>query len=118
MGYYSYFNLNIGKFNEEKIVELIEKNEFVYNIIQHLRDTNSIAADCFDERGSSLNENKWYSYKEEIAEFSKIYPDFFFIVEREGEGNADIEIDYIKNGKIQECPAKIIFEPFDASIFN
>lgn len=118
MGYYSYFSLNIGKLNEEKTIEILEKNKFVYSIIQHLRDANTIAADSFDDEGNCLNENRWYSYKEEIAEFSKKYPDFFFVIEREGEGNTDIEIDYIKDGKYQECPAKIIFEPFNPLIFE
>jgi len=68
-----------------------------------------------DESGRTTDECKWYGHEEEVAKFSKIYPDVLFELSGEGEESGDIWRKYFKNGKIQICRAEIVFPPFDES---
>ena len=68
-----------------------------------------------DSVGGGNDACKWYEHEEEVAQFSKIYPDVLFELHGEGEESGDIWKKYFKNGKIQICNAKIIFDEFDES---
>jgi hypothetical protein len=41
------------------------------------------------------------------------YPDYLFILEGDGEEYNDLWKAYYWNGKMQFCPARISFDPFD-----
>lgn len=56
---------------------------------------------------------KWYDHEEEMAEFSKIYPDVVFELSGEGEESGDIWKKYFKNGQKQICMAEIVYPPYD-----
>lgn len=58
---------------------------------------------------------KWYDHEEHMREISIEYRDVLFVLEGEGEENTDIWIKYFKNGKMQDCRAKIVFDDFDES---
>lgn len=68
-----------------------------------------------DENGDSMDACKWYEHEEDVSTFSKIYPDVIFELSGEGEESGDIWKKYFKNGKIQICIAKIVFDEFDES---
>lgn len=68
-----------------------------------------------DENGGSTDTCKWYDHEEDVSTFSKIYPDVIFELSGEGKESGDIWKKYFKNGKIQICNAKIIFDEFDES---
>jgi hypothetical protein len=68
-----------------------------------------------DTNGNTYDACKWYDHENDIAEFSKIFPDVIFELSGEGEEARDIWKKYFKNGKIQICIAKITFDEFDES---
>lgn len=65
-----------------------------------------------------FREVKWYAMEEDMKTYSKQYPDVLFSVFQEGEENGHLVKYYFKNGKMQKCPAKIIYDEFDESKLN
>lgn len=62
-----------------------------------------------------FREIKWYRMKEDMKAYSTRYPTVRFSVHQEGEENGHLVQYYFKNGKMQECPAQIVYAPFDES---
>ncbi len=59
--------------------------------------------------------NSQWDYDTDMIQISKLYPDAIFKLEGKGEDNGDMWINYYKNGLVQECPARIVFDDFDES---
>jgi hypothetical protein len=98
MGYYSNYELLVDQ----------EKNEWFENeIFRFCNERGEFAH--FDES------TKWYTFKEDMVELSKIYKDNLFKISRFGEEPRDIEDVYFKDGKLQICKAKIELDAFDES---
>jgi len=98
MSYNSQYFLTLP--NEENpepiILEFFEHSEF---------------AKCFLlESGDSNDCGYWFDSIIDLTEFSKKYPDMFFILTRYGEEPNDSERTYVKNGKYKSVPGKIVFE--------
>lgn len=96
MGYQTWYDLNIEPRNQE-ILDYIEQNEDLY-AIQENHDT------C-----------KWYDHEKDMKKLSKLFPDTVFSLKGEGEEAEDIWFKHFKNGKMQECYAKITFDEYDES---
>jgi len=62
-------------------------------------------------------EAKWYDYKADMKEISKIYPDILFTVEGEGEESGDVWRHYFKNTKDYIVKPKLIWSEFDERMF-
>jgi len=60
---------------------------------------------------------KWYDYKENMKEISKIYPDISFTVEGEGEESGDIWRHYFKNGEDYRVEPEVIWPEFDEGMY-
>jgi hypothetical protein len=63
--------------------------------------------------GSMYTHDKWYSWRDDITEFSKKHPNILFTVHGEGEDSSDLWNCYIQNGKSQYCEARIEYPPYD-----
>ena len=74
-----------------------------------------ISSQYNDEYPLFAEEAKWYDMDENMIEYSKLYPDMLFKIERQGEVHYDMSETYFKNGKMQHCPAIITFDKFDES---
>lgn len=59
--------------------------------------------------------SKWYTYQEDMKEYSIQYPELLFRLEGWGEDRDDMWVCYFKNGKMQKSNATISFEEFDES---
>ena len=102
MGYYTAFSMET------------DKPENLW-LIQEFRKY-SIGADyAVDLDGEYTDTTKWYKWKDEAIEFSKLYPDILFCISGEGEESGDIWKAYFQNGKHQICQARIVFDPYDIS---
>ncbi|MCP4259112.1 MAG: hypothetical protein GY774_16625 [Planctomycetes bacterium] len=106
MSYHTYFDLTIEK-NETSIEDSF--------IIKELRTSNTDAASAFDEEGCNSEASTWYSYEEDMKEFSKRYPEVLFSIYGAGDGQEDMWYRYFKDGKCQFCSAIITFDDFNES---
>jgi hypothetical protein len=107
MGYYTNFKISIHK-NEKQTANDLE----VFQLMLE-RETDGYT---FDNYGGKLSTNgKWYDFDENMAAVSKKFPHITFLLEGEGEEAGDLWKRYYKNGKRQECPARIVYDEFDES---
>ena len=117
MGYYTYYTMEArGIKNEEEynsIVRSLKKHELYED-----RENNKYGvfnnSKYFDESHSSYfeayEETKWYDHSYDMMKFSCLFPDVTFKLHGEGEESGDLWNEYFHNGKVEECPARIIYE--------
>lgn len=82
-------------------------------IIEEFVDSYEYAKYALTKDGQTSEPCKWYDYNEEMAEFSKKYPNWLFTLSGTGEEAGDIWKRYYLNGKVQEAVARITFDDFD-----
>lgn len=121
MGYATYYTLEvldvdhkgydamqIAKYIQEKQ----EEDEFyafaseISDFIESGSHDEEFVFDCDEEC-------KWDDHESEMIELSKTFPDIVFKLHGEGEENGDLWDQYFMNGRMQYCPAEIVYPPFD-----
>lgn len=113
MGYYTRFELTVS--GETKVPERLinEAEKYGYKIspiVDHEEGiSNLVGYYPFD------GDVKWYDHDKDMKKYSLQFPDIIFTLHGEGEDAGDLWVKYYKNGKVQECKAKIIFDSFDES---
>lgn len=117
MGYYTNYKLSIlnkDKPDYDKLNTFIEQNKD--NESEELPNGKVLSyplnylLELFDE-GSEPT--KWYDHEDDMKEFSRMFPNLVFELSGEGEESGDIWKKYFRDGKMQKCEAKIIFDSFD-----
>lgn len=64
--------------------------------------------------GSTTGESvKWYDYDKDMAKLSRLFPDYLFMLEGDGEESGDVWKAYFLNGKMQHVKAQLLFADFD-----
>lgn len=66
-----------------------------------------------DIDGDRLDDVKWYDHEKDMRELSIKYPETVFVLRGEGEENDDSWYKYFKNGKMQDCYAKITYDEYN-----
>lgn len=99
MGYRTYHTLTVFDLNMVELPEDVQD--------KHSEEIEETTGACFTD------ECKWYEHTEEMAEYSKKYPDCIFKIHGEGEDFGDLWDEYFLNGKHQSCPAQIYYPKFD-----
>jgi hypothetical protein len=61
---------------------------------------------------------KWYHRQEDMRAYSKWYPMTLFKVTGDGEDHGDFWVEYYKDGKMQRCPGKITYDPYDEDLLG
>ena len=120
MGYYTIFDLKIHKDERPKNYKPIDWESDPFgeeihgdNPIEVLRNHSEEARYAFNEYGNPEDTTKWYQYGEDMIWLSEKYPDIVFKLHGEGEENGDLWDCYFKNGKVQSCRARIVYDDFD-----
>jgi len=104
MGYYTRFKLET---NDPEVMEELLKKE--------IRSYGKTFDYLFDIDGDSYDCYKWYDHETDMKEVSKEFPGVLFTLRGEGEESGDLWLKYFKDGKMQSCPAKIVFDSYDES---
>lgn len=143
MGYYTSYSLEVQKYgssqttkevNLDEVIKKVTKGSSKEDILKDLEILKSgkkqvqvnsemiiedfinsyeYAGYALTKAGKTSEPCKWYDSNEELAEFSKKYPEWLFILSGEGEESGDIWKNYYLNGKVQKAVAKITFDEFD-----
>jgi len=97
MGYYTRYELTYSPENAV-LQEYLEHTDFSYGV-----------------PWTQLNyeEIKWYEHDQEMAALSKLFPTTVFCLHGSGEEPGDLWGTYYQDGKMQKCPAHIVYDPFD-----
>lgn len=96
MGYYTHFSISIDGYTGEDFEEDFISKELEWG--------NPFEDDC-----------KWYDHVKDMKKISLKYPDLIFHLKGEGEENIDTWYKHFKNGKMQICRAKVIYDDYDES---
>ena len=94
MGYYTSFKLEV-------VVDRNDEIDYEKVVVNH------IGHDPFED------ESEWVSHEKDMKEISKKYPQVLFELKGEGEDSGDLWKTYFKNGKMQRCTARIVYDDFD-----
>lgn len=84
---------------QDKVVAALTE----FEIIGYALTSDLYCADCV----------KWYDHDDDMIKVSKMFPDVLFCLHGEGESNDDLWDTYYLNGKTQDCPATVVYPPFD-----
>lgn len=104
MGYYTSYELKVLE-GDLTIQEILEQVGSEFEGLNY----------AIDEDGDCLSECKWYEHEAEMKSLSEKFPDIVFSLHGEGEESEDVWYKYFKNGKMQECYAKITYDEYDES---
>ena len=80
-------------------------------VIKELREENEDAKCALEEDGNGNDWITWYDATYHIKAYSKKHPDIHFIMHEEGEDACQCK-DYIRDGKMQVCNGRMVFEEF------
>jgi hypothetical protein len=134
MGYYTRYRISVSESSilseadqeELKTLEEVQKTSKSEKVKKVLAETiktlkgqlpkepEEIIADIIGYNPFE-DECKWYDHHKEMVNVSETYPNVLFILNGEGEERGDLWTKYYKNGKCQECRAKITYDEFDES---
>ena len=126
MGYYTHYNMEIldndnKGYNSYEIAKyMLDKQKksdrfyvFKYELEEFIKNENIKSGVDYELFFDSVDKYKWYDNEEDMRLLSKEFPDILFKLHGEGEDIGDIWNKYFMNGKMQYCPIKMMYEPFD-----
>lgn len=105
MGYYTNYEINATGFDDEEQAEFFEfkfKKKFKYG-------TTHVANDIFIY---AAYEVKWYSWEQDLKEFSRSFPTIIIEVNGKGEEIYDIWKARILNGESEIIKTEIVYPEF------
>lgn len=112
MGYYTFYQLRVRKLNGEQTWTKEEVEELT-NVLKE-RKVWGYAFNNVEFFNSltftANNEVKWYEYDEDMLAISKQFPDYVFQLHGDGEETEDFWFAYYQNGKLEYCPAHLIYK--------
>ena len=101
MGYYTDYTLTVKNVPEEYASALTHAL------------TEDLGMECWGD--DYFANAKWYDHDEDMMALSLRFPGVLFQLYGCGEDSDDMWYSYYKDGKMQYCPARIEFDPYDES---
>jgi len=120
MSYYSNFTLNVYDWPEGS--KNVEYGRLVTDEYLKIAVDNAIQAlDVFEEgnmRSGYYAYAPWSTVDEDMCELSRKFPTVLFELNGNGDDWDDIWVTYYLDGKMQFCPAAIVYPDFDPDGFK
>lgn len=117
MGYYTRYDLTIEEGTPDQIDKVLEDMELLASGLCEdllgIEDRGGWGVYMADVWNSNSDSATWYDHDRYMLELSKCHPDVVFRLHGEGEGAGDLWDAYYKNGKMQECRARIEYDEYD-----
>ena len=104
MGYYTEYDLNMMPWPCED-----KEREIKANIIARIDSIDISKVEDSDIEWFLSSEMKWYHYREDMLEVSKMFPDIMFILHGEGEDHDDMWYEYYCNGETERIEAELVY---------
>lgn len=101
MGYYTDYTLSLSTQVPAEVLEKVRQVVDGWNVFETEWDA--------EWYGSA----KWYDHRKDMCDLSRQFPNVLFCLHGVGEGQDDLWDAYFLGGRMQYCPAQIIYEPFD-----
>lgn len=121
MGYYTNYNLHVVGIegtdakDETQVRKL--KNPEYNNFVQWMKngETGSLASSIyvFWREKEKTKHCKWYEHEQDMKSVSEQFPNLIFMLEGAGEDATDLWKKFFKNGNMQTCYAKIVYDDYD-----
>lgn len=127
MGYYTRYKLDF--YSDAEGTERFDQIDRVVGDLENLKSDAELAKefgfqydwesealhDIYTDQAGSMT---FYYHEEPMRALSKRHPDVICILSGEGEEAGDIWKKYFKNGKMQECRARIEFDEYDEDLLE
>lgn len=117
MGYYTRYDLEVEEQTVMKPVEGVDANGMPATIfVKETYDVERFKRELSDIAGYKHifgDDVTWYDHEKDMRGYSRKYPEVVFKLIGKGEESGDLWIKYFKNGKMQSCKARIVYDPFD-----
>lgn len=109
MGYRTFYNLNITE--DDNLTPI--SAELSTEIMGKLLVEHSDAWYALDDDGNSRQDTTWDDVDKDMVALSIQYATLVFEISGTGDEATDIWSTYYKAGKLQHCPVKIIYPPYN-----
>lgn len=110
MGYYTNFSGSIVNNNDPAIEKLVALS---IAELPYFKDWKSLDPCETIDQVIGEGEHKWYNYKEDMLEISKMFPDLIICIHGEGETQGDVWNHYFQNGKSTLYNAELFIPQFN-----
>lgn len=111
MSYYTRHTLTVLDKNYDEQAMIVNR---LLEMVKRI-DENADILFSIDEDGSYRQESKWYDDEQDMAAYSRWFPDVVFMLTGVGEDSDDQWIKYFRDGKMQVARATITYDKFDAA---
>lgn len=98
MGYYTDYEIQM-------------ENEPI-GLLSYLSKEDMLESYLFAALTGQGSEMKWYEHEEDLRKFSKDFPATLFRLDGRGE-DGEVWIKYFKDGKMQKCPGRVVYDEFN-----
>lgn len=116
MGYHTCYDLHVSNL-QYNTADAYTKSSSIPDIVcrqlEEYIEERGFFDPCGDCGSGWSTVAKWYDWEGDMITMSKTFPEVLFELHGVGDDSEDLWFAYFYQGKVQHCPAKIIYDDFD-----